>query len=134
MIFIDTSVLVAYIVEKDSNHEKAVSLMEEIIKGKHGSAITSEYVFDETVTVVLVRSKSLESAIMSGELIKESVPILDVSSSIFEASWGRFQRQQTTRFSFTDCTILELVEANHVENLATFDREFTSSHSFKVVG
>ncbi|MHB1440807.1 MAG: PIN domain-containing protein [Cuniculiplasma sp.] len=71
MIFIDTSVLVTYVVEKDSNHEKAVSIMGEIIKGKNGSAITSEYVFDETVTIVLVRSKSLESAIMWGKLIKK---------------------------------------------------------------
>ena len=78
--------------EKDSNHEKAVLLMEEIIKGKYGSAITSEYIFDETVTVILVRSKSLESAAMSGEMIKKSMLILEVSSSVFEDSWDRFQR------------------------------------------
>lgn len=120
--------------EKDSNHEKAVLLMEEIIKGKYGSAITSEYIFDETVTVILVRSKSLESAAMSGEMIKKYMLILEVSSSVFEDSWDRFQRQQTTKFRFTDCTTLELVEANHVENLATFDRELTNSDIFKVVG
>ena len=134
MIFLDTSLLVAFIVAKDSNHEKAVTIMEEIASGKHGPAITSEYVFDETVTVVLVRSKSLDSAVKTGNLIKESMPVLDVGSNIFEASRNRFRNQKGTKFSFTDCTILEVVETNHVDKLATFDKEFKGSGSFTVVG
>ncbi len=133
MIFIDTSVLVAFIVDKDTNHEKSVSIMEEIVAGKHGQAITSEYVFDETVTVILVRSKSLYLAVKTGDLIKESMPVLDVGNSIFEASWNRFRNQKDTKFSFTDCTILEVVESNHIDKLATFDKEFENSSIFKVV-
>lgn len=121
-------------VDKDTNHEKAVSIMEEIISGKHGNAITSEYIFDETVTVVLVRSKSLESAVKAGNLIKASIPVLGVDSNIFEASWNRFRNQNDTRFSFTDCTIIEIVETNHIDKLATFDREFERGNGFKVVG
>ena len=133
MIFLDTSFLVAYIVEKDTNHEKAVSLMKEIVEGEHGSAITSEYVFEETVTVVLVRSRSLESAVKTGDIIKESIPVLDVGNNVFEASWKRFRNQKNTKFSFTDCTILEMVESNHLDKLATFDREFEGADNFKVL-
>ena len=133
MIFLDTSFLVAFIVDKDTNHEKAVSLMKEIVEGEHGSAITSEYVFDETVTVVLVRSKSLESAVKTGDLIKESIPVLDVGNNVFEASWKRFRNQKNTKLSFTDCTILEMVESNHLDKLATFDREFEGADNFKVL-
>ncbi len=107
--------------------------MEEIVAGKHGQAITSEYVFDETVTVILVRSKSLYLAVKTGDLIKESMPVLDVGNSIFEASWNRFRNQKDTKFSFTDCTILEVVESNHIDKLATFDKEFENSSIFKVV-
>lgn len=134
MIFIDTSLLVAFVVAKDTNHEKSVSIMEEIVGGKHGQAITSEYVFDETVTVVLVRSKSLYLASKTGDLIKESMPVLEVGNNTFEASWNRFRNQKDTKFSFTDCTIVEVVESNHIDKLATFDREFEYSTSFKVVG
>jgi predicted nucleic acid-binding protein len=134
LIFIDTSLLVAFVVAKDTNHEKSVSIMEEIVGGKHGQAITSEYVFDETVTVVLVRSKSLYLASKTEDLIKESMPVLEVGNNTFEASWNRFRNQKDTKFSFTDCTILEVVESNHIDKLATFDREFEYSTSFKVVG
>ena len=134
MIFIDTSVFVAFIVEKDTNHEKAVSLMEEIVDGGHGPTITSDYVFNETVTVVLVRSKSLDSAVRTGNSIRESMPVIDVDNIIFEAAWNRFRGQKGTKFSFTDCTILEMVENNHIKELATFDKEFKNGRRFKVVG
>lgn len=133
MIFLDTSFLVAYIVDKDTNHEIAVSLMKEIVEGEHGSAITSEYVFDETVTVVLVRSRSLETAVKTGDIIKESIPVLDVGNNVFEASWKRFRNQRNAKFSFTDCTILEMVESNHLDKLATFDREFEGADNFEVL-
>ena len=125
--------LVALIVEKDINHEKAVSIMKEIVSGKHGQAITSEYVFDETVTVVLVRSKALDMAVRAGDLIKESMAVLNVDSNTFESSWNRFRNQKITKFSFTDCTILEVMESNHIDKLATFDKEFESINSFKVL-
>ena len=90
--------------------------------------------FNETVTVVLVRSKSLYLASKTGDLIKKSMPVLEVGNNTFEASWNRFRNQKDTKFSFTDCTILEVVESNHIDKLATFDREFEYSTSFKVVG
>ncbi|MHB1708805.1 MAG: type II toxin-antitoxin system VapC family toxin [Thermoplasmataceae archaeon] len=134
MIFLDTSVLVSYLVEKDSNHSRAVELVNEIVSGKHGYAVTSDYVFDETVTVVFVRSKSLEIAITAGRLIKESIAMIMIDEGIFENSWMRFKNQEPTRFSFTDCTILSLVKENHIDKIATFDKEFKSTDIYKVVG
>jgi predicted nucleic acid-binding protein len=107
--------------------------VEGIISGKYGSALTSDYVFDETVTVVLVRTKSLESAVNSGKLIRESVTLVSVSESIFEHSSEIFNKQKSTRFSFTDCTILALIAENHIDKLATFDKEFRGADFYKVV-
>ena len=60
-------------------------------------------------------------------------PVLDVENNIFEASWKRFRNQKNKKFSFTDCTILEMVESNHIDKLATFDKEFESMKGFKVI-
>ncbi len=134
MIFIDTSVFVSYLVEKDSNHSGAVSIVNDIVSGKHGYAVTSDYVLDETVTVVLLRSKSPETAIIAGGLIKESISMLMVDGHIFEDAWVRFKSQEFSGFSFTDCTILTMIEENHIEKVATFDKEFKSSGICEVVG
>ncbi len=120
-------------VEKDSNHERAVPLMNDIVSGMYGTAVTSDYVFDETVTVILVRSKSLETAITAGKVIKESITILYVSEKLFEYSWEKFRNQVGTKFSFTDCSIIALLENNHINKLATFDKEFISTKLYDVV-
>jgi predicted nucleic acid-binding protein len=120
-------------VERDINHPRAVELVNEIVSGTHGTAVTSDYVFDETVTVVLVRSKSLDVAVTAGGLIRESIAMIMIDEGIFENSWMTFKNQVSTNFSFTDCTILTLVKENHIDKIATFDKEFESSDSYEVV-
>jgi len=133
LIFLDASFLVSYLVERDINHPRAVELVNEIVSGTHGTAVTSDYVFDETVTVVLVRSKSLDVAVTAGGLIRESIAMIMIDEGIFENSWMTFKNQVSTNFSFTDCTILTLVKENHIDKIATFDKEFESSDSYEVV-
>jgi predicted nucleic acid-binding protein len=41
MIFVDTGVFVAYINKRDKNHERAVKIFEDILRGKYGKAYTS---------------------------------------------------------------------------------------------
>ncbi len=132
MIFLDTSLLVAYAVSGDSNHDKAVTIVDDIAAGKFGKAVTSDYVFDETVTVILVRTKSLERSVRTGELIKESVELWKADEAIFELAWKLFSEQKATKFSFTDCTIIAQVSLNGVDLLATFDGEFDKA-GFSVV-
>ncbi len=120
-------------VEKDSNHGRAIPLVSDIVSGKYGPAVTSDYVFDETVTVVLVRSKSLKTAIIAGDVIKESISMLYVDERLFEYSWEKFRNQVGTKFSFTDCSIIALLEDNHINKLATFDKEFITTELYEVV-
>ena len=124
MIFIDSSVLVAYGIKDDINHKRAEELMEKIVAGKFGSAVTSDYIFDETVTAILMMSKSKDKAIFAGNIIKESMEILKVDEGIFEGSWKMFKSQKASRFSFTDCTTIAAINAKNVEDLASFDKEF----------
>jgi len=56
-IFIDTNIFVAFYNEADENHSKAKKIITDIAEGKYGKALTSDYVFDEAVTVILARTK-----------------------------------------------------------------------------
>ena len=53
-IFVDTSFLIAYHNRKDENHEKA-ALWAKNIRKKRISFVISDYIFDEVLTVLLVR-------------------------------------------------------------------------------
>lgn len=133
MIFIDTSVLVSFEVETDQNHESAVELMNNINEGKFGEAIISDYIFDEIVTITLNKSKSLQNAVLIGSSLKSSTRIHKIDKELFEKSWEIFKGQKNTKFSFTDCSILAIMEKERIENLATFDKEFKKIKKIKVV-
>ncbi len=107
--------------------------MQDIASSIHGEPAISDYVFDETVTVTLVRTGDLGKARLVGESMLESFRILRVDESIFQRAWRRFRNQKGTTFSFTDSTTIELMQENGIKNLATFDKEF-SSRGFMIIG
>jgi predicted nucleic acid-binding protein len=135
LILIDSSVFVAYAVESDSNHEQAVKVIKQITDGDFGQVFTSDYVFDETTTVTLIRSKSIEKAIMVGNYIKDSVEIIKINEDLFEDSWEIFKSQKTksTKLSFTDCSNVSIMKHRNIKNIATFDGEFKEIKSINVI-
>ncbi len=133
MIFLGTSFIVSYKIENDENHEKAAGLMREIITGKYGKPAISDYIFDETVTVVFNKSKKLSIGINIGDELKSSAAIIKIDDSVFEEAWNLFRSQKNTMFSFTDCTTLSLMEKEKIKNIATFDGEFRGVKGINVI-
>ncbi|KKU01452.1 MAG: hypothetical protein UX05_C0021G0006 [Candidatus Amesbacteria bacterium GW2011_GWC2_45_19] len=134
MIFLDTSYLVAIEVEKDHNHQQAVKIRDDIIRGKFGKLFISDYIFDETVTVTLGRTKDIKKVIFIGEHLKASSKIFKVDEKIFRKAWTIFKEQKETYFSFTDCTTIGIMDENDITNIATFDKEFRNVPWIKVIG
>lgn len=130
-VFIDTGVFVAFHNTKDQNHSRAVELLEQAAGGEYGSAFTSDYVFDEAVTLALMRAKKPIITTAVGELILGKPPrmspfvaLLRVTEDIFTKSWRLFKRYMSKRLSFTDCTTVALMREAGVRDLLSFDRNF----------
>ena len=132
MIFIDSSVYVAFYNKDDSQHQKAVGVLEKVASGNFGNEVTSDYVFDETVTVTLSRTKDKKTAINAGSHILESTHLLDVHGHVFDASWKLF-KENDDGLSFTDSSAIALMNLFNIEHIATFDRAFKSIEGIKVV-
>ncbi len=133
MIILDSSFLVAVEVKEDQNHEKAIIIRDKIIKGDFGDIIISDYIFDETVTVTLNKTKDLNKAIEVGEILMDLTDLLKIEEEIIERSWELFKKQKETKFSFTDCTILALMQENGITNIATFDKDFKKVKEINVI-
>jgi predicted nucleic acid-binding protein len=134
MIILDTSFIVAFYNTRDENHEKAVKLMEDITKGKYGNLYITDYIFDESVTVIFIRLKSLSKTIKIGEVVRKSVEMLEVERRVFEDAWKLFKTQRKTVFSFTDCTTLSIMRKRNIKNIATFDKDFKEIKEINVIG
>ena len=125
MIFVDTSAWYATEVEDDVNHEPACKFLSEIASGKHGVSITTDYVLDETLTLLRSR-RDLESANGFMDKIRKSksVRVFWIDEESFKKALDIFRKSNSKSWSFTDCTSFALMRELGVPSAFTFDRHF----------
>ena len=125
-VFIDTGIFVAARNKSDVNHERAVNLLKNALKGKYGVMYTSDYVFDEAVTVALIRTGRPEIAIDIGNFILSSTKIqmLYVDKTVFVDAWRIFSKFMNKRLSFTDATSIALIKRYNINDIMSFDKHF----------
>lgn len=126
--FADSSFLVARFNVRDRSHRAAIRFLEEQ-KSAGADAfrvVLSDYVFDETVTALVVRSRRHDVAAAAGRAIRESknLRLVRVESPAFEAAWRLFVERSDMRWSFTDCTSFVLMGNLGIRKALTFDANF----------
>jgi predicted nucleic acid-binding protein len=126
VVFLDTGFLLAVKNRDDKNFEIAQSWMRRFLKNEFGEIITSTLVFNELVTLALVRIKRPDFAINLGNYILKSrkIKILSLTDDDFKNSWETFKKYKEKRLSFTDCAILTHCTRLNCNFLATFDKHF----------
>jgi len=128
-IFLDTGIFVAFHNTRDANHTRAMQIIKTLIEGGLGTAYTSDYVFDEAVTVALVRTGRPENAlavgrVILGEITVPFIAILRVSEDDFKKAWTLFSQYTDRELSFTDCTSIALMRTRGIESIVSFDADF----------
>ena len=128
ILFVDSSAYIAYYNKRDRNHARAVSLVERIRKREFGPTIiyTSDYIFDEVVTAVLLLTRNKNLAIRIGEAIRSSeiTRIIKVSDDIFQEAWEMFKKYKDKLWSFTDCTSFVIMKRKGIRTAFTFDEHY----------
>ena len=127
-LFVDTQGWVALSNKRDSFHQKALTVKKTSIKqGK--KFITSNYVLDETYTLILLRIGHKE-AIKFGEIVHRSpiIQVVHVTEKIEKEAWQLFKKYSDKKFSFTDCTSFIIM------NQYCLYEAFTNDHHFEQIG
>lgn len=131
-VFVDSCVFVAYYNARDSLHAKAEEFLKKAFGGAYGDVFTSDYVFDESVTVAAVRA-GFDRAVELGEKLASSeIRLVSTSPRAFERAWALFKKYR--RISFTDCAILAAMEENGIKKLLSFDAGFEKAEGIELVG
>lgn len=133
MIFLDSSVIIAYKNADDVNHRKAVEIFQQLNEGKYGTGVISEFIFSEVTTVLALR-KSMDAAKEVGNVLLNAREIeIMKASDVFERAWEIFTDQKNTALSFVDASNLACMEYKKIKKIATFDRDFLKISSVEVV-
>lgn len=130
-IVIDASVICAFANSVDVHHRKAASILGEVVAGKYGRGLLTDYLFDEAVTVAL-RKAGRERALELGHyLLHSELSVAKIDGGTFHRAWQVFKRKDG--FSFTDCTTIAFMEALRIRHLATFDKSFQKVEGIQVI-
>lgn len=130
MVFIDTGVWFALLVSKDPNHQ----LTNHWFKTLSEPIVTSDYVTDETLTLLSMRGEGTKAIEFGNLVIVESLAILHkVTEDQFNRSWILFQQLARAGLSFTDCSSHIVSQDLGVHTIASFDHHFQISGRFQIV-
>ena len=127
-IFIDTSAWVALENKKDIHYKEAIIFKDEI-KDKRYRLYTSNFVLDETYTLLLANvgyEKTVESAKRIKALRNKGLlHVIQVTEDIEDSAWLIFERFNKDKFwSFTDCISKAIMEIMDITESFSFDRNF----------
>jgi predicted nucleic acid-binding protein len=121
VIFVDTGAWFAVFVPNDPDHVAAT----EWLGGNHEPLITSDYIFDELMTLFKVRGE-FDRALVVGERIwqQQITQLVTVAKEDLETAWRTYSQYRDKEWSFTDCTSFALMQRLEIRKAFSFDRHF----------
>jgi uncharacterized protein len=126
-VFMDSAGFLALWDASDEHHKAAVRLQNELIR-KRRRFVTSEYVVDETVTLLLVRH-SHEAAVDFLDTVErsEALRLEWIGPERFHAAAALFRRHGDKEWSFTDCISFVVMRELRIRDAFTTDHHFTQA-------
>ena len=124
-VFVDTGAFLAYRNQKDKYHEIALKLFIEALKGKYGQIYTSDYVYDEALTLALTRTNNIAVAMDMAEVIMSPrIKMVFIDAQLLERSTKTFKQYSGKNLSFTDAVSIEIMKELDIGKYLGFDSHF----------
>jgi predicted nucleic acid-binding protein len=120
-LLVDTSAWYALADAQERDHEAVRA----VLAAHRGRLVTSDYVFDETITLVRKRRGWEKAHRLGAELRTGRAAVLvHVTPADLDAAWSLFERRPDQRLSLTDCTSFVLMERLKLAAAVTLDQDF----------
>ncbi len=120
-LFVDTSAWLANVNRTARRHREVRAALRDF----DGRLVTSNFVFDETVTLAQ-RSLGHPMALLMGNVLldRDVVDLVRLTSEDEAASWSLFKARSDKDYSFTDCTSFVLMRRLGLVKAAALDADF----------
>ncbi len=123
-VFFDTAGFLALWDASDEHHAPALRLQERLRRARR-RFLTSEYVADETVTLLLVRHSHRAAAdFLTTIQESEALRLEWIDPARFHNAAEIFRKHGDKEWSFTDCTSFAIMRELRVRDAFTTDRHF----------
>jgi len=128
LIFVDTSAWYALKATDYRFHDDAVAFHDTLLTGRYGSLVVSDYVLDETATLLMdTKGGSIATGFLDEALASKSVRVIWIDPDLFHEATKIFKTGSDRGWSFTDCTSFQLMHRLKITDAFAFDRHFNES-------
>jgi predicted nucleic acid-binding protein len=123
-VFVDTGAFVALRNRSEREHEAAREALSMLV-AERALLLTSNYVFAETYTALLVRV-GREEAIRWGRRFRtgEAIEVARVDEQVEEQAWSILESHADKSWSYVDATSFALMERERITEAFAFDHHF----------
>jgi len=120
-IFVDTSAWFAFVNRRDPDHGP----VGDVLRSFEGRLVTSNFVFDEIVTLLRFRVGHESARALGDRLLDSTVAdLVRLTADDERRAWSIFGQRLDQRFSFTDCTSFALMRRLGITEAAALDDDF----------
>ena len=121
MIFVDTSAWYALVVAATPEHQA----IREVLAQLSLPLLTTDYVVDETLTLLRARGHSRLALTLGQEFFSDTLAtIYHLNPADVRATWQVFQRYADKDWSFTDCASKVVMEQLRITQALSLDHHF----------
>lgn len=123
-VFLDTGAFVALRNRGEREHEVSRATLARLVS-ERVPLITSNYVFAETYTALLMRVGRQE-AILWGQRFRagEAIQLIRADERIEQDAWSILETHADKEYSYVDATSFALIEREEVSEAFAFDHHF----------
>lgn len=123
-VFVDTGAFVALRNRGEREHEAARAALSELVS-ERVQLLTSNYVFSETYTALLVRV-GRDEAVQWGRRFRagDAIEMVRIDESIEQDAWSLLESHADKRWSHVDATSFALMEREGTTEAFAFDHHF----------
>ncbi len=124
MIFVDTTIWASAIDASDSLHEDGAAVLKALAEGQLGAALTTDFVLDETLTLLKARGGRAGTIVkaISNIISSPSLNISYVDEVLFNTALSTYEKYE--RLSFTDAVTLTIMQRKKVKEIFSHDDHF----------
>jgi predicted nucleic acid-binding protein len=129
-IFVDTGVFYAHHDRDASRHGVARAALRRVLtSAEYGRVLTSDYVYDEVVTLTQRRTDDTAAAVEVGRRIRgdgypDAIELLHASPQRFADAVEAYERYADHDLSFTDAMTVAMAAFHDVDAVLSFDDDF----------
>ena len=118
---------------KDVHNKTADELIRRALKGEFGAIYTTDYIYDEALTLAMVRTGNKNIAEdISDVLLSPRIEMIIIDVPVIEQAKAIFFKFFDKRISFTDATTMVVMQQRNISKIITFDAHFNGI--FHVLG